>query len=70
MATAINEDILSGKWKQLQGKVRQWWGKLTDDDMTRINGQVEELIGAVQERYGYTKGQAENEVARFMGQLK
>lgn len=70
MATAINEDILSAKWKQLQGKAKQWWGKLTDDDMVRINGQVEELIGAVQARYSYTKGQAENEVARFMGQLK
>lgn len=70
MNAILNQDVLAGKWKQAQGMAKQWWGKLTDDDLKRINGRIEELIGKVQERYGYTKEQAEQEVARFMNQFK
>ncbi|MBI3153721.1 MAG: CsbD family protein [Chloroflexi bacterium] len=70
MNVILNQDVLAGKWKQARGMAKQWWGKLTDDDLTRINGRIEELIGKVQERYGYTKEQAEQEVARFMNQFK
>lgn len=68
--TTINQDILAGKWKQTRGKVKQWWGKLTDNDLDRINGRIEELIGNLQEVYGYTREQAEDEVNRFMDQVK
>lgn len=68
--TTINQDILAGKWKQTRGKVKQWWGKLTDNDLDRINGRIEELIGSLQEVYGYTREQAEDEVNRFMDQVK
>ena len=70
MNVMLNQDVLAGKWKQARGKVKQWWGKLTDNDLDRISGQVDQLVGTVQERYGYTREQAEREVAKFMEQFK
>lgn len=58
----MNRDQLQGKWKQLSGKAREQWGKLTDDDMQQLHGNAEQLQGKIQERYGYTKEQAEREV--------
>jgi uncharacterized protein YjbJ (UPF0337 family) len=54
--------ILQGQWKQLRGEVKQWWGDLTDDDLDRIDGERDKLIGRLQERYGYTREHAEAEV--------
>jgi uncharacterized protein YjbJ (UPF0337 family) len=59
-------DVLEGKWKQLKGKVKQQWGKLTDDDLDIIDGKQEELVGLLQERYGYEKEKAEAEFARWI----
>ena len=56
------KDILEGKWHELKGKVKQQWGKLTDDDLTRLSGKSEELAGVLQNRYGYGKKQAESEI--------
>jgi uncharacterized protein YjbJ (UPF0337 family) len=61
---AMNTDQIRGNWKQLKGKIKEQWGKLTDDDLTVINGQQDQLIGKLQERYGYTKEQAEREIER------
>ncbi|MGI3450826.1 hypothetical protein C3433_24280 [Citrobacter freundii] len=58
----MNKDEVSGNWKQFKGKVKEQWGKLTDDDMTVIEGKRDQLVGKVQERYGYAKDQAEKEV--------
>lgn len=69
MNVMINKDILEGKWKQTRGKVKQWWGKLTDDDLDHISGKIDELVGLIQERYGYSREQAEKEVNHFMAQL-
>jgi len=60
----MNQDILQGNWKQLRGRVKQWWGLLTDDDLDRIDGSVEELAGKLQERYGYHREEAEREIER------
>ena len=60
----MNQDILAGKWKQMRGEVKTWWGNLTDDDFERIGGQKDKLVGLIQERYGYTREQAEQEVER------
>jgi uncharacterized protein YjbJ (UPF0337 family) len=60
----MNQDILSGKWKQMRGELKTWWGKLTDDDVDRIGGQKDKLIGLIQEKYGYAREQAEQEVER------
>lgn len=54
----MNNDILKGDWNQLKGKIKQQWGKLSDDDIERINGKSQELIGLLQERYGYSKEKA------------
>jgi uncharacterized protein YjbJ (UPF0337 family) len=63
-ANPVNQDILEGKWKQMRGELKTWWGKLTDDDFDRISGQKDKLIGLIQERYGYAREQAEQEVER------
>ena len=55
----MNEDIFKGQWKQVKGNVQQWWGKLTDDDIDRIQGNQQELIGILQERYGWERERAE-----------
>jgi uncharacterized protein YjbJ (UPF0337 family) len=60
----MNQDILAGKWKQMRGELKTWWGKLTDDDFDRIGGQKDKLIGLIQEKYGYAREQAEQEVER------
>ncbi|KAJ9430925.1 MULTISPECIES: CsbD family protein [Enterobacterales] len=58
----MNKDEASGNWKQFKGKFKEKWGKLTDDDMTVIEGKRDQLVGKIQERYGYAKDQAEQEV--------
>jgi len=60
----MNHDILAGRWKQMRGELKTWWGKLSDDDFETIGGQKDKLIGLVQERYGYSREQAEQEVER------
>ncbi len=64
------QDILKGKWHEMKGKVKQQWGKLTDDDITRINGSVEMLSGRLQQVYGYHKNQAEKEIEGFLERNK
>lgn len=66
----MNTDILSGNWKQLSGKVKQQWGKFTDDDISRINGRAEELEGLLQEKYGYSKDEAQNSMKEFYDKYK
>jgi uncharacterized protein YjbJ (UPF0337 family) len=62
----MNKDILKGKWIQVKGDIRGWWGKLTDDDVNRIQGDTEKFIGKLQERYGYGREQAERELNEFL----
>jgi uncharacterized protein YjbJ (UPF0337 family) len=59
-------DRVAGNWKQFTGKAKEQWGKLTDDDLTQINGQREQLEGKLQERYGTTKDQIRAEVDDWM----
>lgn len=65
-----NKDILMGKWHELKGHVRHQWGKLTDDDVEKLSGKAEELAGVLQQRYGYTKAQAEAEINKWVGDDK
>lgn len=64
--TPFNRDILAGQWKQLRGAVKSWWGRLTDDDVDRIAGQKDRLIGTLQEKYGYTRDMAQQELDRHL----
>ncbi len=58
----MNEDILEGKWKQIRGEAKSWWGKLTDDDLDRAAGKFDVLTGLLQEKYGYTRQRAAEEI--------
>jgi uncharacterized protein YjbJ (UPF0337 family) len=66
----MNQDILQGKWKQVRGEVKSWWGKLTNDDLDRIGGSFDRLAGILQERYGYSKEEAQRNIADFMDQVE
>ena len=58
----MNKDILEGKWKQMRGNAKTWWGKLTDDDLDRAAGKYDVLAGLLQEKYGYTRQRADEEI--------
>jgi len=66
----MEADTLKGQWKQLKGKIKEKWGKLTDDDLTEVEGRRDYLIGRIQERYGLAKDKAEKEVRDFERQLQ
>lgn len=57
-----NADIMQGKWKQMKGQVQAKWGKITNDDLDRIDGRSEQLEGILQERYGMAREQARKEI--------
>nr|WP_298137278.1 CsbD family protein [uncultured Pseudomonas sp.] len=65
----MNSDVLKGKWKQVTGSIKQRWGKLTDDDVDVAEGHTDYLVGKLQERYGWSKEKAEEEVNDFSGKL-
>jgi len=62
----MNDDIFKGKWKQLRGQIQQKWGDLTNDDLDRMQGSQTEFEGLLQERYGWTKERAREEVNNFL----
>ena len=62
----MNQDVFAGQWKQMRGELKSWWGKLADDDVDRIGGQKDKLIGVLQEKYGYARAQAQQEVERHL----
>jgi uncharacterized protein YjbJ (UPF0337 family) len=64
----MNWDRIEGNWKQFTGKVKEQWGKLTDDDIDVIGGKRDQLVGKIQESYGIGKDEAEKQ-GRHVGQL-
>jgi len=63
-------DILEGKWKQMRGDVKTWWAELTDDEFDKIGGKKDQLVGKLQEKYGWEKAKAENEVDKKLAEYK
>jgi len=61
----MNKDQMSGGWHQIKGKVKQQWGKLTDDDLQQLEGNSEQLAGKIQQRYGLAKEDAERQAREF-----
>lgn len=59
----MNKDTIQGNWKQFKGKVKEQWGKLTDDDLDVVAGKRDQLVGKIQERFGVTRDAAEKQVA-------
>jgi uncharacterized protein YjbJ (UPF0337 family) len=66
----MNQDIIQGKWTQIKGSLKAKWGKLTDDDLSRIDGNHDYLVGRLQERYGWQKDHAERELRDFEHSIK
>jgi uncharacterized protein YjbJ (UPF0337 family) len=66
----MNKDILTGKWKQIRGEAKAWWGKLTDDDLDRAAGKFDVLAGVLQEKYGYTRQRAADEIDKHVTQYE
>ena len=62
----MNKDVFEGKWKQIRGESKAWWGKLTDDDLKRAAGKFEVFTGLLQERYGYTREQAIEDIDKHV----
>ena len=65
----MNTDRIAGQWKQLNGKIKQQWGKLTDDDLKRAEGSSEYLAGKIEERYGVARDIADKQVREFQKTL-
>lgn len=61
----MNKDIFQGKWEELKGKMKQAWGKLTDDDLDVVKGNHQEIYGKLQKYYGYSRDEAEKAVKDF-----
>lgn len=61
----MNKEILKGDWNLIKGKIKQNWGKLTDDDLTEINGKKDQLLGKIQKKYGFAKEEAEQEFTEW-----
>jgi uncharacterized protein YjbJ (UPF0337 family) len=61
----MNQDRIQGRWKQLKGKVKEQWGKLTDDDLDVIAGRRDQLLGRIQQRHGLAKDEADRQVSVF-----
>lgn len=61
----MNKDTFQGNWNELKGKIKEKWGKLTDDDMTQIKGKRDQLLGKLQQRYGFAKEKAEEELVQW-----
>ena len=66
----MNWDVIKGDWKQFTGKAKEHWGKLTDDDLTKINGQREQLEGRLQERYGHSKDESRKAVEDWLNRVQ
>lgn len=66
----MNSDILKGEWTRLKGTAKAKWGELTDDDLDKVEGDAEALIGAVQARYGYERSKAKREFDAWIESVK
>jgi uncharacterized protein YjbJ (UPF0337 family) len=61
----MNQDVIEGNWKQIKGKVKERWGKLTDDQLDIIGGKREQLVGKIQEAYGLTLDEVNKQIRDF-----
>jgi uncharacterized protein YjbJ (UPF0337 family) len=66
----MNKDVFEGKWKQVRGEAKVWWGKLTDDDLDKVAGQFDVFAGLLQQKYGYSREQAEAAIEKQMNEYE
>ncbi len=65
----MNSEIFKGKWNELKGNVQEQWGKLTEDDLNQAEGNRDQIIGKIQQRYGIARDQAEHEFDQFLHKM-
>lgn len=65
----MNKDTLKGNWQQTKGKIKQMWGRLSDNEIEQIEGNYDELVGKVQEKYGYSLDKSREQVKRFINNI-
>jgi uncharacterized protein YjbJ (UPF0337 family) len=65
----MNNDQVAGAWREIRGKVKAQWGKLTDDDLKQLEGNVQQLAGKLQQRYGLARAEAERQVQDFRREI-
>jgi uncharacterized protein YjbJ (UPF0337 family) len=58
--------LFKAQWKQWRGKVKEQWGELTDDDLDKVDGQFDQLVGLLEEKYELTRSKAEAEITQFL----
>jgi uncharacterized protein YjbJ (UPF0337 family) len=61
----MNKDIIQGKWNQVKGDLQRQWGKISDDELDKINGNRTKLLGVIQEQYGLAQDEAEKQLSSF-----
>ena len=66
----MDRDEFEGKWKEMRGQVKGWWGRLREDELDKTRGNAVQLIGLLQQKYGYTKVRAENEFNRRLKEVE
>ena len=66
----MNKDVFEGKWKQVRGPAKLWWGRLTDADLDKVGGQFDVFAGLLQEKYGYSRERAEEEIEKQMNEYE
>jgi uncharacterized protein YjbJ (UPF0337 family) len=66
----MNKDIFEGKWKEMKGQIKEWWGQITDDELEKAAGNAEQIVGLLQQKYGYTHERAEEEFNRRIKEVK
>ena len=66
----MNKDVFEGKWKQIRGQAKAWWGKLTDNDLERAAGKLDVFAGLLQEKYGYTRERAVDEIDKHVTEFE
>ena len=66
----MNKDVFEGKWKQIRGQAKAWWGRLTDDDLNKVAGKFESFVGLLQEKYGYSRERAQEELEKHVNEYE
>lgn len=62
----MNTDVLEGIWKQVRGQIKETWGEITDQELEEIEGKRDKLAGKLQEKYGWSRAEAETEIDKFL----
>ena len=66
----MNKDGFEGKWKQIRGQAKVWWGRLSDDDLNKVAGKFDSFLGLLQEKYGYSPERAQEELEMHVNELE